>query len=181
MTFEQRSSVLRQRILEPLAQKQARASLATALDDAEAAALHGDAKLEKARESLTASQQKLADHEVRVQKKHGLSSSSFEGDGRRNGHCFPWKRMKRGHPLGSRTWALMQSHLPPHATLRPQMKVMSEIRCAAPSPSSTRGCTISVVRDGAGTPCPSPTVQPYRKANPLPDLLPLRLKCAVHS
>ena len=67
MTFERRSAALRQRLLEPLARKQARASLVAALDHAEAAALRGDAQLKEARESLTAPQMKHADNEVRVQ------------------------------------------------------------------------------------------------------------------
>lgn len=51
---------------EPVARKQARASLVAALNDAEAIALRGDAQLEEARESLTASQQKHAVNEVCV-------------------------------------------------------------------------------------------------------------------
>eukprot|EP00904_Undaria_pinnatifida_P007636 jgi/Undpi1/4001/HiC_scaffold_16.g07369.m1 len=63
-TFKRRLALLRERMQEPVARKQARASLVAALNDAEAIALRGDAQLEEARESLTASQQKHAVNEL---------------------------------------------------------------------------------------------------------------------
>lgn len=62
--FERRASSLRQQLSEPRARREARAALAAALDDAEAAAVQGRAHLEEARASLSESQRRHGDIEV---------------------------------------------------------------------------------------------------------------------
>ncbi|CAM9228832.1 unnamed protein product, partial [Ectocarpus sp. 8 AP-2014] len=88
-TFLQRASSLRQRLSEPRARREARAGLLRALGDAEAAAAGGEAQLEEARDSLSASQSRQGDGELtsirrfvaETKQKLEASSVASEGEG----------------------------------------------------------------------------------------------------
>ncbi|CAM9786969.1 unnamed protein product [Ectocarpus sp. 4 AP-2014] len=88
-TFLQRASSLRQRLSEPRARREARAGLLRALGDAEAAAAGGEAQLEEARDSLSASQLRQGDGELasirrfvaETRQKLEASSVASEGEG----------------------------------------------------------------------------------------------------
>ncbi|CAN0212340.1 unnamed protein product [Ectocarpus sp. 12 AP-2014] len=88
-TFLQRASSLRQRLSEPRARREARAGLLRALGDAEAAAAGGEAQLEEARDTLSASQLRQGDGELasirrfvaETRQKLEASSVASEGEG----------------------------------------------------------------------------------------------------
>eukprot|EP00752_Nemacystus_decipiens_P014332 g12751.t1 len=92
-TFERRASSLHQRLAEPRARREARAALAAALDDAEAAVVAGQAQLEEARASLSESQRRHGDNELAsIQRfveetRKKLEASARSSRGHENGGC----------------------------------------------------------------------------------------------